>query len=198
MNKIWGILIVISIICAGFTGNIEKINSTIFNQMKSATDYIISIIFLMAFWSGINNIILNTSIRNWLKKIFRPIYKIIYGKVFKEDVLDNMCLNTFGNLFGLGNVATLSGLKVIDKLEEDNINDNEFSDDIILFTVMNTASIQILPITILNIRYSLGDSNSSKIIGYIWIVSFFGFIFLILITKIYLRFRRYGKFRKNN
>ena len=113
-----------------------------------------------------------------------------------------MCLNTFGNLFGLGNVATLSGLDVIKKLEDNrlNIEENEkdFSDDIILFTVMNTASIQILPITILNIRYSLGSKNASNIIIYVWIISLCSFLLLIIITKIYLRLRKYGKYRKNN
>ena len=167
--------------------------------MKSATEYILSIVFLMAFWSGINNIILNTSIKVYLKKIFKPVYKIIYGKNFSEDILDLMCLNTFGNLFGLGNVATLSGLDVIKKLEDNrlNIEENEkdFSDDIILFTVMNTASIQILPI---NIRYSLGSKNASNIIIYVWIISLCSFLLLIIITKIYLRLRKYGKYRKNN
>ena len=117
---------------------------------------------------------------------------MIYGKEFSNDILENMSINTFGNLFGLGNAATISGLKVIDELEilENKRNDNELSDEVILFTVMNTASIQILPITVLNIRYNLGSKNVSSIIFYIWCVSISSFVFLILITKVYLRLRK--------
>lgn len=199
MNKIWCFIICISIVFSMFFGTIDEVNSSIFKQMEDATNYIISIIFLMGFWSGINNIILNTSIKDVLKKIFKPIYKVIYNKNFSDDILENMSINTFGNLFGLGNAATISGLKVIDKLEEYNKNDNEkeLSDEIILFTVMNTASIQVLPITVLNIRYNLGSENVSNIIVYIWFISIISFLFLIIITKVYLKVRKYGKYREN-
>ena len=54
MNKLWGFLITIAIICASFNGRINNINVGIFKQMESATEYIINIGFLMAFWAGIN------------------------------------------------------------------------------------------------------------------------------------------------
>ena len=158
----------------------------------------------MAFWSGINNIILNTKIKEYLKKILKPMYKFIYGKSFEEDVINSMCINTFGNLFGLGNVATVSGIDVIEKLEKEMVSnqkgykEDDLSDDIILFVLLNTASIQILPITVINIRYSLDSENVSNVIIYVWIVSICSFCFLLLITKIYLRVRKYGSFRKNN
>lgn len=199
MNKIWCFIICISIAFSMFFGTIEEVNSSIFIGMENATNYIISIIFLMGFWSGINNIILHTSIKEYLKKFFRPIYKLVYRKVFSDEILENMSINTFGNLFGLGNAATISGLNVIEKLDEINSleKDNELSDDVILFTVMNTASIQILPITVLNIRYNLGSKNISNIIIYIWFVSIISFVFLISITKVYLKVRKHGRYREN-
>ena len=149
--------------------------------------------------SGVNNIILHTCIKEYLKKIFKPIYKVVYKRNFTDDVLEDMSINTFGNLFGLGNAATISGLRVIDKLEEIDKKENrkELSDEIILFTVMNTASIQILPITVLNIRHNLGAKNASNIIVYIWFISIISFLFLIITTKVYLKVRKYGKYREN-
>ena len=67
MNKIWGYIISVSIIFSLLTGNASNINNSIYTCLNSATEYIISIIFLMAFWSGINNIILNTKIEIKLK-----------------------------------------------------------------------------------------------------------------------------------
>lgn len=188
MNKIWTVLIVLSIICSFFLGTIADVNNSIFMQMENATNYIISFIALMGFWSGINNIILNTKIKNTLEKVLKPIYKLIYKREFNEEIVSNMSLNTFGNLFGLGNVATISGLEVIKEIEQGE--DKKLSDETILFTVMNTASIQIIPMTIINIRYALGTSDISSVILYIWIVSALAFIFLIVITKIYLKFRK--------
>lgn len=198
MNKIWGFLIVISIICAVFNGNVNKINDGIFKQMESATDYILNIGFLMAFWAGINNIIINTKIKDYFKIIFKPLFKFIYGKSFNEDLFDLLSLNFFGNLIGIGNVATISGLKVIDELNKlediNNGNNKEFSDDIIIFTVLNTASIQLFPITILNIRYSLGVNDAGKIIKYVWIVSFISFCILLFASKFYIFLRKRIRF----
>ena len=199
MNKIWCFIICVSIVFSMIFGTIDEVNSSIFNQMENATNYIISITFLMGFWSGINNIILHTIIKEYFKKIFKPIYKVVYKRNFTDDVLEYMSINTFGNLFGLGNAATISGLRVIDKLEEIDKKENrkELSDEIILFTVMNTASIQILPITVLNIRHNLCAKNVSNVILYIWFISIISFLFLIIITKVYLKVRKYGKYREN-
>ncbi len=188
MNKIWTFLICISIICSLFFDTISDVNNSIFIQMENATNYIISFIALMGFWSGINNIILNTKIKNCLKKFLKPVYKLIYKKEFEDETITNMSLNTFGNLLGVGNIATISGLDVIKEIEDEK--SEKLSDETILFTVMNTASIQIIPMTIINIRYMLGAENASSIIGYVWIVSFLAFVFLLIITKIYLRLRK--------
>ena len=190
MNKLWGILIIISIICAVFNGSI---NDGIFKQMESATDYIINIGFLMAFWAGINNTIITTKLKDYFKFIFKPLFKLVYGKSFNDDLFELMSLNFFGNLIGIGNVSTISGLKVIDELnKQDELNryNKDFSDDITIFTVLNTASIQLLPITILNIRYSLGANDGGIIIKYVWIVSFVSFLVLVIVTKIYLFIRK--------
>ena len=201
MNKLWGFLIIIAIICAFFNGRINNINVGIFKQMESATEYIINIGFLMAFWAGINNIIINTKMKDYFKVIFKPIFKFIYGKNFDDNLYDLMSLNFFGNLIGIGNVATISGLKVIDefkKIEDINIsNSKDFSDDIIIFTVLNTASIQLFPITILNIRYSLGASDGGNIIKYVWLVSFISFCTLLFITKLYVFIRKRNRFNGN-
>lgn len=193
MNKLWGVLIIISIICAVFNGSINNINDAIFKQMKSATDYILNIGFLMAFWAGINNIIINTKLKDYFKFIFKPLFKLVYGKSFNDDLFELMSLNFFGNLIGIGNVSTISGLKVIDELnkqDDSNSYNKDFSDDITIFTVLNTASIQLLPITILNIRYSLGANDGGIIIKYVWIVSFVSFLVLVIVTKIYLFIRK--------
>lgn len=201
MNKLWGFLIIISIICALFNGKISSISEGIFKQMESATEYIINVGFLMAFWAGINNIIINTKMKDYFKVIFKPLFKFIYGKNFDDNLYDLMSLNFFGNLIGIGNVSTISGLKVIDefkKLDDISIsNSKDFSDEVMIFTVLNTASIQLFPITILNIRYSLGANDSGLIIKYVWIVSFISFCILLFLTKLYVFIRKRNKFNGN-
>lgn len=190
ISKLWSYVIVFSIGISFVIGTTTNVNKAVFDSMGSALNYILNIIFLMGFWGGINNIILNTRIKYFFKKLFKPFYKLIYGKEISDEILEYMSLNTFGNMMGLGNISTLAGLEVMKKLECENNNDKKISDDIIVFTVLNTASIQILPISILNIRYLLGAKIVSDIIIYVWIVSFSSFILLIIITKIYLKVRR--------
>ena len=76
LNKIWPIFIIISVVYAFFSGNIDKVNSGIFESTKSAVE--LSIIFLgtISLWNGIMQIAYKSSLINLIVKILNPIIKI--------------------------------------------------------------------------------------------------------------------------
>ena len=99
-------------------------------------------------------------------------------------------MNMVSNLIGLGNAATPCGLKAMEELQKENDNKEKLSDSMIKFMLINTASLQLIPTTIIAIRTSLGSQKPSSIIFGVWFASIVSFISIIIISKIYLRFIR--------
>lgn len=191
LNKIWGIFIIVAIGYGFISGNIEYVNNSLFESIQSTTNFIISLIGNMCFWTGIMKIVSNTSILDKAKKIIEPIIKLIFPEIKKNsECYDNISMNIVSNIIGLGNAATPCGLKAMEEMQKENINKEKLSDSMIKFMLINTASIQLIPTTIIAIRTSLVSEKPSSIIFGIWFASIITFISIILISKFYLRFIR--------
>ncbi len=191
LNKLWGFFIIIAIGYGFISSNIEYVNNSLFESIQSTTQFILTLLGNICFWNGIMNIVSNTSILKKIKRIISPVINTIFPEIDKhEEVYDNISMNMVCNIIGIGNAATPTGLKAMEKLQEKNNNKNRLSNSMIKFMLINTASIQLIPTTIIAIRTSLGSEKPSSIIFGIWFASSISFISIIFISKIYLRFFR--------
>ena len=191
LNIIWCFFILISIIYSIIVGSFESVNSSIFDGMKSAVSLVITLFGSMCFWNGIMNIVKNTSLINKINFLVNPIIKKLFKNVDENsEMYKNISMNITSNLLGLGNSATPCGLKAVEEMQKENKDKNRLTDDQILFILMNTASIQLIPTTIISIRTSLNSKNPSIIILAVWFSSFITFISMIIITKFYLSSKR--------
>ena len=107
---------------------------------------------------------------------------------------NEISMNMVANILGLGNAATPLGLKAMETLQEENEHKETLSNSMIMLIVLNTASIQIIPTTIIAIRSSLGSENPTAIIVPVWIATICAGIAGISITKLLIK---YSKKRKN-
>lgn len=90
-------------------------------------------------------------------------------------------------LWDFGNAATPMGLKAMKSLQKRNKDKNNLSDEMAIFIVLNTASIQIIPTTVIAIRNSLGSSNPTAILFPVWIATACAAITAILAVKILVK-----------
>ncbi len=170
LNKIWPFFIIISFIYALLNLKIPELNESIFNSCSQTVEMILSFLGIMCMWNGIMQIIKETTLIDKIKKILRPFMRFLFPKLnIKSKAYEEMTMNIVANLLGLGNAATPLGLKAMQALQEENPDKEKLSDTMIMFLVLNTASIQIIPTTIIAIRSSLGSSNPAKIIIPVWI-----------------------------
>lgn len=191
INKIWCFFIFIAIIFGFINGSYEEVNNSIFSSINSTIELIITLFGSMCFWNGIMNIVKNTSLINKIKNILNPLIKFLFPDLSKEsEAYKNISINMASNLIGLGNASTPAGLKAMKELQKENKNKKTLSKNMILFMLINTASIQLIPTTIISIRMSLGSKNPSGIILGVWFASLSSFLFIIFITKIYFKFRK--------
>lgn len=191
LNILWPIFIIISISYAIFTGNIDSINDSIFASCKEAVDLTITFIGTMGLWSGIMEIIKNTTLIDKLNKLLSPIMKFLFPKIRKDEKeYKEISMNIISNILGLGNAATPLGIKAMESMQRKNPKKEELTDDMMMFILINTASIQLIPTTILAIRNSLGSQNPNQIIIPVWIVTITAAIAGISVTKILLKLNK--------
>lgn len=188
LNVLWPIFIIISIIYAIFSGNIDNINKTMFSSVDNAVKFSINLLGMTCFWSGLMEIAINTNIINVLSKFLRPIIKFLFPKLDLEGkATKNIIMNIIANILGLGNAATPLGLKAIGELQKENNNKETISDNMIMLILLNTASLQLIPTTILTLRNSLDSQNPMEIIFPIWIATVCAALAGITVTKILIK-----------
>lgn len=191
LNIIWCFFIIISIIYSIITGSFSEVNNGIFSGMESTVTLIISLFGSICFWNGIMNIVKNTSMIDKIKVLINPIIKKLFNDIDENsECYKNISMNFTSNLLGLGNSSTPCGLKAIEEMQKENKSNKYLTNNQILFILMNTASIQLIPTTIISIRTSLGSKSPSIIILSVWFASIITFISMIFITKLYLKFRK--------
>ena len=100
-----------------------------------------------------------------------------------DKVQEEISMNMIANIMGLGNAATPLGLKAMQSLQKKNKDKKRLSNSMAMLIVINTASIQIIPTTVMAVRHSLGSENTSKIILPIWIATIVVAIFVVAISK---------------
>ena len=185
INYIWPAMIVLSFIYSIYTGNIENINNAIFNSLEDVVSLSMTLVGTMCLWCGLMEIVKSTSIIVKFNKILNPILMWLFPDAKGDDeAMSNISMNVISNILGLGNAATPAGLKAIECLQKNNKDKKRLSDSMIMLIVLNTASIQIIPTTVIAIRTALKSNNPTDIILPIWISTIIGTTVGIIASKI--------------
>ena len=186
LNILWPIFIIISIIYEIFSGNIKNLNNNIFASTESAINLTLTLIGTTCLWSGIMEVASKTRIIEYLSNVLKPIIKRLFFGV-NEKSSENIIMNIIANILGLGNAATPLGLKAMSELQKENANKEELSDNMMMLIVLNTASLQIIPTTIIALRSSLGSDNPTRIIFPVWVSTICAAIVGIVVTKVIIK-----------
>lgn len=185
LNVLWPGFIIISFVYAILTGNVNEVNNGIFNSCKEAVELTITFFGTMCLWNGIIEIAKQSSIMDRLTTAINPIMHFIFPDINRKDkAYKEISMNIIANILGLGNAATPLGLKAMKSLQEKNEQKDTVSNSMAMFIVLNTASIQLIPTTVIAIRNSLGSEDSTKIIVPVWIVTIVAAMVGISLTKV--------------
>ncbi len=172
LNYLWSFLVVISIICSVFLGNTENLSNAVIDSGASSIQLILTMAGIMCLWSGIMKIAVESGLTSIFAKIFSPLLRPLFPNLRKDsEAFQSITMNISANLLGLGNAATPFGLKAMEQLHTLNNKSDVASNEMIIFVVMNTASLQLIPTTLATLRQSYGSSAPFEIIVPVWISS---------------------------
>lgn len=185
LNYLWPILIIISYIYAIINGNVESVNNAVFSYTESAVSLTITLMGTMCLWNGLMEIASNTKFVNIITKFLNPIINFLFPENrYNKKIRREISMNMVANIMGLGNAATPLGIKAMKSMQENNFDKEKLTNDMATFIILNTASIQIIPTTVIAIRMSLGSLEPTKIIFAVWFSTICAAIVGIMVTKI--------------
>lgn len=185
LNVIWPIFIIISIVYAFCVGRVDQVNTSIFESAESTVNLTLTFFGTLCLWNGIMEIASNTTLMEKLTKILSPLMKLLFPEIKKQDKeYKEISMNMVANILGLGNAATPLGLKAMETMQEKNNNKDRLSNSMAMLIVINTASLQIIPTTVIAIRTSLNSANPTSIIVPVWVATIAAFITVVTLSKI--------------
>ena len=189
LNIIWPFFIIISIVYAILTGKVAEVNNSVFESANETVKLTITFFGTICLWNGIIHIASKTTMIEKLTNKLSPIIKFLFPDLKKEkEVQKEISMNIVANMLGLGNAATPLGLKAMKSMQKLNDNKERLSNAMAMFIVLNTASLQIIPTTVIAIRNSLGSQNASEIIIPVWISTVIAAVTVVIVTKLFIKF----------
>ena len=189
LNIVWPFFIIISFSFAILSGNFENLNSSIFEGANDAVTLSINLLGSLCLWSGIMQIASDSSLVKKLSKLLSPILNFLFPSLITNNkIKKEISMNIIANILGLGNAATPLGLKAMESMQKENPKKDTLSNPRMMFIIINTASIQLIPTTVIAIRNSLNSQNPTSIIFPTWIATILAGISGIFVTKLLIKF----------
>ena len=165
MNTIWFLLIAIPVIFAVVNGRLDEFTKSIFEGAKSAVEVSLFLLGIVALWLGITKIIEDSGLIHRLSNLFRPAVSRLFKNIPEDHpAITSITLNFLANVFGLGNAATPLGIKAMQDLQSLNQEEETITWEMMLFIVINTASIQLIPFTVIGILSDFGSKNPAGVV----------------------------------
>ncbi len=165
INYLFTFFIVIGILYSLLTGNINAINDSLLSSGDNSIKMIINLIPLLCLWLGIMKVAEKSGLINKLSKLLSKLIHPIFPDLSKESSsISYIATSIIMNILGLGSAATPFGLKAMENMQKENNNKEVATRSMITFLVINTASITLIPTTVISIRTLNKATNPTDII----------------------------------
>ncbi len=200
LNYIWIAFFIIAFIVAVYktiNGDVEIfstiINST-FDLASTAFEISIGLTGVLCLWLGIMSIGEKGGAVQLLSKLVGPFFNRLFPDVPKDHPARGaMLMNFSANMLGLDNAATPMGLKAMNELQELNPKKETASNAQIMFLVLNTSGLTLIPITVMNYRAQFGAENPADVFIPILIATFFASLVGLITVAIYQKINLFDK-----
>ncbi len=186
MNYIWFGLFMSGMLVAALTGRIHTVTEGVLTGAKDGVLISFGLISIIAFWLGIMKIAEEAGVVQLLAKWLRPLAKWLYPSVPSDHpAMGSLIANMSANILGLGNAATPLGLKAMQELQSLNGDSTAASDAMCTLLAMNTASLTLIPATMIGLRMEFHSKAPGDIIGSTILATFIATGAAIILDRFY-------------
>jgi spore maturation protein A len=193
MGAIWVFLLAASLAVAAATGRVSALTPAIAASAERAVTLSLGLVGVMSLWLGIVKVAEEAGLVRAVARAARPLMRRLFPEVPPDHpAMGAMLMNIAANALGLGNAATPFGVEAMRRLDELNPAKGTASDAQALFCAMNTASIQLVPATVIALRASAGSRAPAEILAPTLLATACAFAAAIASAKLLARFSRRG------
>lgn len=195
LNYIWIAFFVIAfaigLVRLVFLGDVDvfpaMMDST-FSSSKTAFEISLGLTGVLTLWLGVMKIGERGGVVNALARVLSPVFARLFPDIPKgHPVTGSIFMNIAANMLGLDNAATPLGLKAMEQLQELNPRKDTASNPMIMFLVLNTSGLTIIPVSVMVYRAQLGAAQPTDIFIPILLATFFSTLAGIITTSVYQR-----------
>ena len=195
LNYIWIAFFIVAFVMAlaklVFMGDYDvfpaMMNST-FDSSKTAFEISLGLTGVLSLWLGIMKIGEKGSMVNALARLLSPVFSKLFPDIPKgHPVTGSIFMNIAATMLGLDNAATPLGLKAMEQLQQLNPKKDTATNPMIMFLVLNTSGLTLIPVSIMVYRAQMGAAQPADIFIPILLATFFSTISGIIVTSLYQR-----------
>lgn len=186
MNYVFGGLILLSVIIGFIRGDAASVSNAAISSCGEAVSLCLTLCGIICLWSGIMRVAKEAGLVKKISAILSPILKRLFKGIDpKGEAMGYIVLNITANLLGLGNASTPFGIAAMKALEKEEKSGERATDNMILFVVLNTASLQLIPTTAAALRMQHGSAAPMEILPAVWAVSVANVILTVTAAKLF-------------
>ena len=171
MNAVFPVLLIFSFVSAVVTGRMSELSSAVIDGAESAVQLLVRLVSMLCLWGGIMEIGEQSGITAMFSKAMYPVVALIFPRLRKEKYV----------------------LEAMRRLQSVNSNTSYASDEMVIFVVMNTAAMHIIPTTVATMRGQYDSADPMEIMPAAFLTSFTALMIAILVAKIGTRLGRKGR-----
>lgn len=187
MKYILAAFALLAIIFGAINQRMSEVNTAALEQCGRAVELSLVLCGSICFWNGLMAVAQEAGITAMLSKLLSPFLGRLFGGLKKgSKALEAISLNVTANLMGLGNAATPLGISAMQELQKEQPKElrGTASNSMVLLTVINTASMQIIPTTVLMLRVKYNSNNPTEIIPCVIACSVLAFTAAVITAKV--------------
>lgn len=198
LNYIWAFMILVGVVYAAFTGNMGAVTDAALGSAQEAVSLCITMAGVMALWMGLMKIAEKSGLINGLASVIQPFLSFMFPNIPKNHISRTyIATNFIANILGLGWACTPAGLKAMEALAElekergnpayENERENgrrAASNEMCTFLILNTSSLQLIPVNMIVYRTQYGSANPAAVIAPAILATLFSTFVAVFYCKI--------------
>lgn len=185
LGKIFGIICLLSLLCAVIGGNVEPLCRAALDGADRAVRITVSLGGMMCLWCGVMRVLSKAGAVRFLSRLLAPFLRFFFPNASKTgEGLEEISANVSANLLGLGNAATPFALRAMEKLQKQNPHPTRATAEQITLAVLNTAPLTLIPANLLALRRAAGSQSPYAVLLPVWAVSLLCTAMALLLTAI--------------
>lgn len=185
LNGIWAGIMLCAMAGGILTGETAAVTQALLNGGKNTLTFMLTLGGSMCLWSGFLRVADRVGFTRWIAKLTAPLLRFLFpDMVNDQEACQAISMNLSANVLGLGNAATPFGLQAMNHLQRHARGDRA-TRDMIVFVVLNTASVQLIPTTVAALRAEAGSTAPLSILPAVWVTSLGAAATAVVVARVF-------------